>query len=159
MKRPWSNPRQIPVLVTVALLLLLFMAGALQFSGFASLRVVCNLLTDNAFLAITAIGMTFVILSGGIDLSVGAVVALSGVLCAVLVEQLHWHPLVAIPLVIAGGTVLGLAMGAVIHVYKLQPFIVTLAGMFLARALAIIDRKSTRLNSSHTDISRMPSSA
>ena len=132
------NARQLPVFVTAALLLMLFLAGALQFEGFASARVVLNLFTDNAFLAIAAIGMTFVILSGGIDLSVGAVVALSGVLCAIFVERLGWHPLQAIPLVILLGAGFGAGMGALIHCYRLQAFIVTLAGMFFARSLATV---------------------
>lgn len=132
------NARHLPVFVTALLLLALFAAGAVQFSGFASSRVVFNLFTDNAFLAITAIGMTFVILSGGIDLSVGSVVALSGVICAVLIENAGWHPLTAIPVVVALGALFGASMGALIHVYKLQPFIVTLAGMFFARGLATV---------------------
>lgn len=132
------NKRQLPVLVTAALLLVLFIAGSLQFSGFASTRVVFNLFTDNAFLAITAIGMTFVILSGGIDLSVGAVVALAGVLCAVFIEKFGWHPLQAIPVVVVMGAFFGSCMGILIHAYKLQPFIVTLAGMFFARGLATV---------------------
>lgn len=53
-----------------------------QFPGFASTRVICNILTDNAFLRIIAVGMTFVILSGGIDLSVGSVIAFTGVFLA-----------------------------------------------------------------------------
>jgi ribose/xylose/arabinose/galactoside ABC-type transport system permease subunit len=132
------NPRLLPVLVTAALLVVLFLAGAIRFDGFGSLRVVLNLFTDNAFLGITAIGMTFVILSGGIDLSVGAVIAFSSVLCAVLIEQQGWHPLLALPVVIACGSLLGLVMGALIHYYAMQPFIVTLAGMFFARSLATI---------------------
>ena len=132
------NPQLLPVIVTAALLLLLFISGALRFDGFGSLRVVMNLFTDNAFLGITAIGMTFVILSGGIDLSVGAVTAFSGVLCAVLIEKLGWHPLQAIPLVIVCGSLLGLVMGSLIHYYNMQSFIVTLAGMFFARAMATI---------------------
>ena len=132
------NSRQIPVLVTALLFIVLFIAGSIQFDGFGSLRVFFNLFTDNAFLVITAIGMTFVILSGGIDLSVGSVVAFSGVLCAVLVEKLGWHPLQAIPAVILCGTILGMGMGSLIYFYKLQPFIVTLAGMFFMRALATI---------------------
>lgn len=138
MTLPPINPRHLPLLVTAALLLGLFVIGGLQFDGFASARVVANLFTDNAFLAIAAIGMTFVILSGGIDLSVGAVVALSGVLTAELIENLGWHPVAAIPAVLAGGAVFGLAMGSLIHGYRLQPFIVTLAGMFFARGLATI---------------------
>lgn len=131
------NARHVPVLVTATLLLILFLAGGLQFEGFASTRVALNLFTDNAFLAIAAIGMTFVILSGGIDLSVGAVIALSGVLSAVLIEQLGWHPLLAIPVIVLLGAGFGAGMGALIHCYRLQAFIVTLAGMFFARGLAL----------------------
>lgn len=130
--------RYLPVTVTAALFLLLLLAGAWQFPGFASPRVLLNLLTDNAFLAIAALGMTFVILSGGIDLSVGSVMALSSVLFAVLVQHAGWHPLQVIPFVLAVSAIFGAFMGALIHIYKLQPFIVTLAGMFFARGLATI---------------------
>jgi len=132
------NRRYLPVTVTGILFVLLILAGSWQFEGFASLRVFLNLLTDNAFLAVTALGMTLVILSGGIDLSVGSVLAFSSVLCAVLVENFSWHPLQAIPLVLLLGAVFGALMGTIIHVYRLQPFIVTLAGMFFARGLATI---------------------
>jgi simple sugar transport system permease protein len=115
---------------------LLFAFGATQFEGFASVRVVTNLFRDNAFLLITALGMTLVIISGGIDLSVGAVIALSGVIAGLLVTQYGWHPLAAFALLVPLGTLFGAGMGVMIHVYKLQPFIVTLAGMFLARGLA-----------------------
>lgn len=146
------NSRHLPVFVTIFLFAVLFIVGATQFPGFASSRVIFNLLTDNAFLAITAIGMTFVILSGGIDLSVGAVIALSGVICAVLIEQAGWHPLAAIPTVIILGALLGTCMGMLIHVYKLQPFIVTLAGMFFARGLAtIISEQSIPIEHSFYD--------
>ncbi|WP_336391119.1 galactofuranose ABC transporter, permease protein YjfF [Gallaecimonas xiamenensis] len=128
--------RFLPLGITSLLLLALFTTGAWQFEGFGSLRVVLNLFTDNAFLLITALGMTLVILSGGIDLSVGAVIALSGVLCALLITKLGWHPLAAFALVLLVGTAFGAAMGCLIHHYRLQPFIVTLAGMFLARGLA-----------------------
>lgn len=132
------NPRYLPVTVTGILFFALLIAGSLQFPGFASPRVLLNLLTDNAFLAITALGMTFVILSGGIDLSVGSVLAFSSVLCANLVENAGWHPLQAIPLVLILGAGFGALMGTLIHVYKLQPFIVTLAGMFFARGMATV---------------------
>lgn len=122
--------------VTGGLFLLLFLVGSLQFDNFGSARVVANLFSDNAFLAITAIGMTFVIISGGIDLSVGAVIALTGVACGVLIGELGMHPLQVFPLLLIGGGLFGAAMGALIHYYRLQPFIVTLAGMFLARGLA-----------------------
>ena len=122
--------------VTAGLFMLLFLVGSLQFDGFGSTRVFANLFSDNAFLAITAIGMTFVIISGGIDLSVGSVIALTGVACGLLIGQYGLHPLQVFPIVLIGGALFGAAMGALIHYYKLQPFIVTLAGMFLARGLA-----------------------
>ncbi|MCK7596319.1 sugar ABC transporter permease YjfF [Microbulbifer sp. CAU 1566] len=131
-----ANSRFTALYVTSALFVLLFLAGALQFDGFGSTRVVANLFSDNAFLVITAIGMTFVIISGGIDLSVGAVIALTGVVCGLLIGELQWHPLIVFPMVLLGGGLFGASMGALIHYYKLQPFIVTLAGMFLARGLA-----------------------
>ncbi len=128
--------RFLPLWITASLVLLMFIFGASQFEGFASVRVVANLFRDNAFLLITALGMTLVIISGGIDLSVGAVIALSGVVTGLLITQLGWHPLAAFALVLPLGTLFGAAMGSIIHYYKLQPFIVTLAGMFLARGLA-----------------------
>jgi ribose/xylose/arabinose/galactoside ABC-type transport system permease subunit len=132
------NRKYIPLAVTCALFFVLFGIGAFQFEGFGSSRVFFNLLSDNAFLIIAAIGMTFVILSGGIDLSVGAVIALTGVVASVLIAKFNWHPLVVFPFVLVLGTLFGAAMGAIIHYYKMQPFIVTLAGMFFARGLASI---------------------
>ena len=80
------------------------------------------------------VGMTFVILTGGIDLSVGAVVALSTLTLALLVKH-GWPTIAAILVVLVIGSALGWAMGCVIHYFEIQPFIVTLAGMFLARGL------------------------
>ncbi|PCI53319.1 MAG: sugar ABC transporter permease YjfF [Alphaproteobacteria bacterium] len=141
------NKRYMPLVVTTALFFLLFGIGSIQFEGFGSTRVIANLLTDNAFLMVTAIGMTFVILAGGIDLSVGAVIALTGVICSVLIQHYHWHPLLVFPVVVLLGLIFGAAMGVLIHYYKLQPFIVTLAGMFLARGLATtISEESIAIN-------------
>ncbi|WP_405013898.1 galactofuranose ABC transporter, permease protein YjfF [Kitasatospora sp. NBC_01539] len=125
----------IPLVVTAVLLVTMFSAGSVQYEGFFSGQVLLNLLIDNAFLLVVAIGMTFVILTGGIDLSVGAVVALSTMVSAWLVEQHHWPALLVIPLVLAMGAGAGWVMGWVIHTFEIQPFIVTLAGMFLARGL------------------------
>lgn len=132
------NRKFIPLAVTCCLFFLLFGVGSIQFEGFGTSRVFFNLLSDNAFLIIAAVGMTFVILSGGIDLSVGAVIALTGVVCSVLISKYQWHPLVVFPVVLIGGTAFGAIMGAIIHYYKMQPFIVTLAGMFFARGLASV---------------------
>jgi simple sugar transport system permease protein len=130
--------RLLPLAVTVALFVLLYGAGAYHFDGFFSLQVFLNFFIDNAFLAITAIGMTFVILSGGIDLSVGSVIALTTMVSAALVEHRGWSPAVVIPLVLAMGSAIGLIMGLVIQYFQVQPFITTLAGMFLARGLCYL---------------------
>jgi simple sugar transport system permease protein len=132
------NPRRLPFYVTLFLFALLFGFGSVSYTGFFSVQVFLNLLIDNAFLIIVAIGMTFVILSGGIDLSVGAVVALTTMISAALVEHHGWPIGVVIPFVLASGCGVGLVMGVMIQVFKIQPFIVTLAGMFLARGLCYL---------------------
>jgi galactofuranose transport system permease protein len=96
-----------------------------------------NLLVDNAYLIVLAVGMTFVILTGGIDLSVGSVVALSTVILAKTLQS-GWPAPVAIATVLVVGPLLGFLMGTVIELFDVQPFIVTLAGMFLARGLCYV---------------------
>ena len=132
------DPRYLPIAVTVALFVVMFGAGSFAFDSFFSLQVFLNLFIDNAFLLVTAIGMTFVIISGGIDLSVGAVIALTTMISAALVQHHGWSPWAVIPLVLLVGALLGFAMGLIIQHFELQPFIVTLAGMFLARGLCYL---------------------
>jgi ribose/xylose/arabinose/galactoside ABC-type transport system permease subunit len=132
------DPRHLPLLVTLALFLAMAVTGGILYPGFLSPQVFLNLLIDNAFLCVAAVGATFVILTGGIDLSVGAVIAFTTVLLAMLVQQSGWHPLAAIPVVLALGSAFGAAMGLLIQRYRLQPFVVTLAGMFLARGAATL---------------------
>ena len=79
-----------PLLGTIAVFALTAGYGSVAYTGFFSAQVFLNLLIDNAFLCIVGVGMTFVILSGGIDLSVGSVIALTTMVSAALVEQRHW---------------------------------------------------------------------
>jgi simple sugar transport system permease protein len=132
------DPKFIPLLATSGLFAAMALYGSVAYSGFFSLQVFLNLLIDNAFLCIVAVGMTFVILSGGIDLSVGSVIALTTMVSAWLVEKHGWSPAVVIPLVLAMGTLFGAFMGLLIERFRLQPFLVTLAGMFLARGLCYV---------------------
>jgi galactofuranose transport system permease protein len=125
--------RDLPLLITGAILLVLFATASFAYEGFFSARVVLNLFADNAFLGIAAIGMTLVIFSGGIDLSVGAVIGFTSIFTATLVAGHGVHPAVAWPFAIAIGAALGAAMGTLIHVFRLPAFLITLAGMFLAR--------------------------
>ncbi|MFM0325552.1 galactofuranose ABC transporter, permease protein YjfF [Caballeronia glebae] len=133
-----STSRYLPLAATVTLFIAISVLGSVMYTGFFSPQVFLNLLIDNAFLIVVAVGETFVILSGGIDLSVGSVIALTTMVSAALVEKAGWHPLVVIPLVLAMGTAFGTLMGWLIARFRLQPFIVTLAGMFLARGLCYL---------------------
>lgn len=128
--------RHIPLIATAFVLALIFAYGSFAYPAFASWRVVCNLFIDNAFLGVAAIGATFVILSGGIDLSVGSVMAFTSILIATLIERSGVHPMVAFTIAIAIGAAFGCAQGVLIQLFSLPPFLVTLAGMFLARGAA-----------------------
>ncbi len=132
------SPKYMPLVATVSLFAAMAVYGSVSYTGFFSVQAFLNLLIDNAFLLIVAVGMTFVILTGGIDLSVGSVVALSTMVLAALVEKQHWSLWAAIPPVLLMGTLLGAFMGWLIQRFRLQPFIVTLAGMFLARGLCYL---------------------
>jgi simple sugar transport system permease protein len=141
-----GRQRYVPVLATLGLLVVMFAVGSARYDNFLSGQVILNLFIDNAFLLVVAIGMTFVILTGGIDLSVGAMVALSTVITATLIQGHHWPMLAVIPVILLIGAVFGTAMGAIIHYFQIQPFIVTLAGMFLARGLCfVINTESIRI--------------
>jgi galactofuranose transport system permease protein len=130
--------RILPLIATIVVFVALYLVSYQRFPAFGTTRVIGNFLTDKSFLGIAAIGMTFVIISGGIDLSVGSVIAFTGVFCALAVGQLGIHPLVAFVIILTLGAAFGAAMGAIIHFYKIPPFIATLAGMFLARGGAFV---------------------
>ncbi|MDQ2081613.1 galactofuranose ABC transporter, permease protein YjfF [Xanthobacteraceae bacterium Astr-EGSB] len=127
-----------PVVITAMVLLAGFVICAIQFPAIASTRVVANLLTDNAFLAVVATGMTFVIISGGIDLSVGSVIGFTTVFVALAIEAWGMPPWLAFLAVLSICALFGAAMGGIIHHFDLPPFIVTLAGMFLARGVSFL---------------------
>jgi len=134
----WRIPQSyVPVLATLALLLVLYAIGASQYTAFSNIQVVLNVFIDNGFLLVVAVGMTFVILTGGIDLSVGSVVAMTAMVCASLLRADLPAPLVLF-IALAIGPTLGFGMGCIIHFFEIQPFIVTLAGMFLARGLCYL---------------------
>lgn len=127
--------KYVPILATIAVFVLLYLYGAIQYKGMRQPQAFFNLLINNAFLLITSIGMTFVILTEGIDLSVGAFIALTSVASAALLENVGLSPFIVIPLMLLMGIAFGGTMGAIIHFFKVQPFIVTLAGLFFARGM------------------------
>jgi ribose/xylose/arabinose/galactoside ABC-type transport system permease subunit len=127
---------------SIVVLVLVGVVAALSFESFATVGNAQNVALRSSFLAIIALGMTFVIISGGIDLSVGSVYALGGVLAA---YGIQWGSLVGLllPLVVCGA--IGLLNGVLVAYGRLAPFIVTLATLLGARGLllAITDEGST----------------
>ena len=138
MKRFSFNRKYLPISVTILLFVIMFGAGSVAYRGFFSMQVFFYLFIDNAFLGIVAIGMTFVILSGGIDLSVGSVIALTTMISAALLEKSHMSPVLVIPIALASGSLLGFIQGYLIGRFDLPPFITTLSGLFLARGLCYV---------------------
>jgi len=129
--------RYIPIGATVALLLALYFGGVANYRNFDKPQVIANLFIDNAPLLVIAVGMTFVILSGGIDLSVGSVMAFSTMTCAWLTVEAGFSAPLVVALVLVFGTGWGLLIGVVIHYFNVQPFIATLVGLFLFRGLTL----------------------
>lgn len=127
----------ISLTITAILFAALFTFGSVSYDQFFSLSTFLNLFNDNAYLIIAAIGVTFVLLTGGIDISIASTIAFTCVFSAYLL-RLGAPEYIVIPLVLVIGLLLGLIMGYMIQEYKLQPFIVTLAGQFFMRGLCSV---------------------
>ena len=129
--------------ITLSLFVLLYVVGMMNYRGFMKPQVFCNLLIDNAALIIATIGITFVLLIGGIDISIGSVVALTCMSSAQMLQNTGLPAPAVILIVLAMGAVFGLVQGWLITEFNMQPFIVTLAGQFFARGMtAIISRET-----------------
>ena len=129
--------------VTIVLFFVLYIAGAILYGNrnFTSPQVFLNLFISNAGLIIAAVGMTFVLITGGIDISIGSVIGVVCMMLAWMMEVKHMSAVVAIILVLAFGVIFGLVQGFLVAYLKIQPFIVTLGGMFFARGMTAIISK------------------
>jgi simple sugar transport system permease protein len=135
-----------PLLTTITIFILAYLIGAQLYPAMQKPQAFFNLFINNGALLIVGIGMTFVILTGGIDLSVGGVLALTTAASAALLQN-GVSPAIVMPLMLIMGTALGGTLGSIIHFFKVQAFIVTLMGLFLARGLAyIISLTSVTIN-------------
>lgn len=144
--------RFIPLFMTFLVFVVLYAFAYSRFSSFGTMRIVGNLLRDNAYWGIAAVGMTLVIISGGIDLSVGSVIAFTGVFCALMIGRNGWNPIVTFVIILTIGTTFGAMMGVFIHYFKIPAFIVTLSGLFLARGMAyVLSTDSIRIDNSFYD--------
>ena len=126
------SDKYLPLAATIAVFVTLFVIGGILYNNFLSTLVLGDILADNAFVIIAAIGTTFVILSGGIDLSVGSMIGFVGVVVANL-DAYGWHPLASGGMMLIFGLAFGALQGLIIDFCEIQPFIVTLAGLFLLR--------------------------
>lgn len=134
--RAWQmNRRALPTMAALVLFVGMLGYGEIAYGRILQYNTMSNLLINNAHLILIAVGLTFVILMGGIDLSVGAVIAFASVAGVMLVNA-GWNPWLAAVMMVAMGAGFGAIAGTLIHHFDVQPFIATLATMFLARGLA-----------------------
>ncbi len=133
-----SNGRRfLPLGATIAMFLLVYVFGVVAFPAMQDSQPLFNLLNTAPFLLIAVVGQALVIISGGIDLSVGGVIALTTVGAAALLRD-GWDPVVVIVLMLLMGIGIGGVMGFFITYMKVQPFIATLAGMWFARGMCYV---------------------
>lgn len=128
------------LMVTICLFLVMYVLGIVVYhaKGFGKMQTFLNMLIDNAGLLIAASGMTLVMITGGIDISVGSVVGLVCMMLSYMMEKQGIPSGVAIMIVLIFGVVFGAFQGWLISYMELQPFIITLAGLFFCRGLIAI---------------------
>ena len=154
---PAARPRRRPLAYLVRfqslLGLILVIIGGIVFSPrrhgqilFLAPDNIANIVRSISETGILAVGMTFVIIAAGIDLSVGAVLGLASVLTATLLVNHGWGLMSTLPLVLVAGLAFGLAQGAISTKLRIQAFIVTLAGLQAARGLALIASDNQFIN-------------
>ena len=123
--------------VTIILFFVMYIVGIIMFGGrgFAKVQNFLNLFISNAGLIVVATGMTIVMITGGIDISVGSVVAMVCMMLAWMMERGNIGAFPAILIVLVTGCIFGLVQGFLVAYLKIQPFIVTLATMLMGRGL------------------------
>ncbi|MFN3865332.1 MAG: ABC transporter permease subunit [Demequina sp.] len=135
----------LPTFAAITILIALLVGAEIYFGNFLTGRNISALLFDNAHLMVLAVGMTFVIVTAGIDLSVGSVMAFTGIFGASLFAS-GVPFVVVVPAMLVSGAAIGLLIGVLVQYFNVQPFIASLAGLFLGRGLAyVVSLKSIRV--------------
>ncbi len=145
------NGNTLLLLITIGLFVVMYIAGCAVYSqkGFTHLQTFLNILINNSGLLCVTCGMTCVMLTGGIDISVGSLIAMDCMFIAVGIEKWGMNPILLMILVLVIGVVFGLVQGFCVGYLKLQPFIVTMAGMFFGRGMtAVICTEQVSVSSS-----------
>ena len=130
--------------IGLALVVLIILASVLS-PYFLQPGNLLNVARQVSIIGVIAVGMTFVIVTSGIDLAVGSVMAFTGIWLAEMLAG-GTSALIAIPTILAGGALIGLLIGVLVQYFDVQPFIASLAGLFLARGLAyVVSTQSIRV--------------
>ena len=138
-KRKGMTDTNLLLTITIVVFFLMYIGAIIfQGKGFLKPQTFFNILNANAALIILSCGMSLVMITGGIDISVGGVTALVSMCCAVYLDFHNGNPFVALLIALAIGLAFGLVQGFLIAYLDIQPFIVTLAGMFFARGMTTI---------------------
>lgn len=140
MKKLKINGNSILLIITIVLFVVMYGAGCIIYAdkGFTHLQTFLNVLINNAGLICVACGVTCVMLTGGIDISVGSLVAMDCMFLAVGMEHWGMKSPVLMLLVLLIGIVFGAVQGFCIAYLDIQPFIVTMAGLFFARGMTAV---------------------
>ena len=140
MKAKKLNGNTVLLIITIALFFVMYAVGCVIYSnkGFTHLQTFLNILINNAGLLCITCGMTCVMLTGGIDISVGSLVAMDCMILAVGMERWNMNAVLLCILVLAIGIVFGVVQGFCVGYLNIQPFIVTMAGMFFARGMTAV---------------------
>lgn len=141
MKKKKINSNNLLLLITIVLFFVMYgcrMYRHMQDKGFTRFQTFLNILINKGGLICITAGMTCVMLTGGIDISVGSLVAMDCMILAVGIEQWGWSSPVLMLLILAIGIIFGIVQGFCISYLEIQPFIVTMAGMFFARGMTAV---------------------
>lgn len=140
MKKWKLTGNNVLLLITIILFFVMYAAGCGIYvsKGFTRVQTFLNIFINNAGLICVTSGMTCVMLIGGIDISVGALIAMECMIMAVGVEEKGMSSIVLMILILLVGIVFGLVQGFCIAYLDIQPFIVTMAGLFFARGMTAI---------------------
>lgn len=140
MKKFKLTGNNVLLLITIVLFFVMYGAGCGIYAdkGFTRVQTFLNIFINNAGLICVTSGMTCVMLIGGIDISVGALIAMECMIMAVGVEEKGMSSIVLMLLILLVGIVFGLVQGFLIAYLDIQPFIVTMAGLFFARGMTAI---------------------
>lgn len=136
------------LLITVSLFILLYVISSILFvdDNFVKYSVFFSLINNKAYLLMLALGLTVVMISGSIDISVGGVTGLVGMVIAVTLAEGEVSAVWMIPLALGIGIAFGAVQGFLVSYMEIQPFIVTLTGMFFARGMtAVLNTQSVAI--------------